>query len=223
MSKGRSDRNQFFIAVGVSTLVSLGLFSYAALRNSSLAFGFMTWNLLLAWVPLLLALRLNTVLNKKLWSSWEALATSILWIVFLPNSFYMITDYVHLQEVARVDLLFDVVMFTSFVFTGVLLGFASLYLIHLQLRKRFSERAAAAWVGIVLFICSGAIYVGRDLRWNSWDVLFNPGGLLFDLSDRLQHPSDYPQMVVTVIGFFALLATMYYVLWSTSKQLKSDS
>lgn len=223
MTNSRSDRSQLLTALAVSTAVSVGFFAYGALRNQSLEFGFMCWNLFLAWVPLILALRLREVLKTKLWSSWEALATSFAWLVFLPNSFYMITDYVHLQEVPRVDLLFDVVMFTSFVFTAVVLGFTSLYLIHQQLRRRLSEMAAAAWVGVVLFICSGAIYVGRDLRWNSWDILFNPGGVLFDLSDRLQNPADYPQMIVTVVGFFALLASMYYLLWSSANQLKSKS
>lgn len=222
MTSSRANRSQLITALAVSTAVSVGLFGYGALRNQSLEFGFMCWNLLLAWIPLLLALRLKAVLKSKLWSSWEALATSILWLVFLPNSFYMITDYVHLQEVPRVDLLFDVVMFTSFVFTAIILGYASLYIIHQQLRRRLSEKSAAIWVGITLFICSGAIYVGRDLRWNSWDILFNPGGLLFDLSDRLQHPADYPQMIVTVVGFFTLLISMYYLLWSAASQLKSQ-
>src|SRR5665213_2505981 len=171
----RSARTHFILALGFSTLVSIGFFAYGAWRNHSLEFDYLLWNLVLAWLPLVFAVWLVKVLRHKLWSSWEALGVSVLWLVFLPNSFYMISDFIHLQDVQRVDILYAAVMFTSFIYTGVLLGFTSLYLIHLQLKKRFSGTVAANWVGVTLLTCSFAVYVGRDLRWNSWDILTNPG------------------------------------------------
>ncbi len=213
MKKWRSRRGQFIIALLISSLVGVGLFGYAAYRDRSLAYDYLSWNLFLAWLPLLFALRLMNVLRRKRWSSWEALATSFLWLVFLPNSFYMISDLIHLQQVPNSDILYDTLMFTSFVFTGVMLGFSSLYLIHLQLRRRFSLRGAAVWITITLLICSIAIYMGRDLRWNTWDILVNPNGLLFDVSDRLQHPAAYPQMLLVISAFFVVLMSMYNLLW----------
>lgn len=213
MNKVRAARTQFIVALGLASLVSLSFYAYSALRNHSFEYSYLVWNLFLAWLPLAFAVRLRTILAKKDWSSWEGIIYSALWLVFLPNSFYMISDFIHLQEVARVDLLFDVLMFTSFIYTGVVLGFASLYTVHLELRERFSERATAGVLAIVLWLCSGAIYIGRDLRWNSWDIVTNPGGLLFDISDRLAHPAAYPQMLVTTVSFFVLLSTMYILLW----------
>jgi uncharacterized membrane protein len=198
----------------------VGLFSYGAWRDHSLVFDYLVWNLFLAWLPLIFAVRLVNVLRYKLWSSWEAIATSFLWLIFLPNSFYMISDFIHLQEVGRAGILYAAVMFTSFVCTGVMLGFSSLYLVHLQLRRRFSGQAAGIWIGITLLICSIAIYMGRDLRWNSWDILVNPGGLLFEISDRVQHPDAYPQMIMIIIGFFVLLASMYNLLWHGARLLR---
>jgi uncharacterized membrane protein len=223
MVRWRSARSQFILSLGVSTLVSVGLFGYGAWRNHSLDYGYLVWNLFLAWLPLLFAVRLASLLRRKLWSSWEALGVSLLWLIFLPNSFYMISDFIHLQEVQRVDVLYDTLMFTSFIYTGVALGFCSLYLIHLQFRQRLSARAAAGWIAGTLLICSAAVYVGRDLRWNSWDVLTNPGGLLFDISDRLQHPAAYPQMLVTIITFFVLLASMYSLLWRSTRLISQVS
>ncbi len=172
---------------------------------------------MLAWLPLIFALRLMSVLKHKRWSSWEALAMSILWVIFLPNSFYLISDLIHLQEVQQADVLYDAVMFSSFVFTGVLLGFSSLYLVHLQLRRRIYEWQAAAWTGTILLLCSAAIYMGRDLRWNTWDILLNPAGLLFDVSDRLVNPAAYPHMLLVIAAFFVLLASMYNLLWHGSR------
>ena len=218
----RSPRRQFILALGISTLVSVGLFGYGAWRNHSLRYDYLSWNLLLAWLPLLFAVWLTFSLRRKLWSSWEALAASILWLIFLPNSFYMISDFIHLQDVQTVDVLYDAVMFTSFIYTGVLLGFSSLYLIHLQFKQRFSNPVAAGWIAFTLLICSAAVYVGRDLRWNSWDILTNPGGLLFDISDRLLHPADYSQMFVTIISFFVLLVSMYGLAWQGARMLRQS-
>lgn len=210
------------MALLMSSFVSIGLFAYGALSNNDLAFSYLLWNLCLAWLPLLFAVRLVKVLGYKLWSSWEALGLSVLWLLFLPNSFYMISDFIHLQESSRVDVLYDSVMFTSFIYTAVMLGFSSLYIIHLQLRKRLESLAATIWVGVTLLLCSIAIYIGRDLRWNSWDILTNPGGLLFDVSDRFQNASAYPQMLVTIISFFVLLTSMYGLLWRAADLLKVE-
>jgi uncharacterized membrane protein len=80
-----------------------------------------------------------------------------------------------------------------------------------QLYRRFGEEVAAGAAALTLFISSFAIYVGRDLRWNSWDVLTSPFGLLFDLSERLTHPSEYGQVLVVVVPFFVLLAGIYFL------------
>lgn len=213
MEKWRSPRGQYVIALILASLASVGLFAYGAWRNHDLAASYLTWNLFLAWLPLVLSVRLVHVLGRKAWSSWEALATSFLWIVFLPNSFYLISDLVHLQEVEPANVLYDSVMFASFAITGLLLGLSSLYLIHWQLRRRLAGWQAAAWAGVALFFCSVAIYMGRDLRWNTWDVFVNPAGLLFDVSDRLQHPAAYPHMLLVISAFFVLLSAMYNLVW----------
>jgi uncharacterized membrane protein len=220
MYKWRSPRGQFISAFVVSSLVSVGLFVYGVWREHDLTYAYLLWNLFLAWIPLGFALRLMQVLRHKRWSSWEGLATSLLWLVFLPNSFYMVSDFIHLREVQQANVLYDAVLFTAFIYTGVMLGFSSLYLVHLQLKRRFSSETAAAWVAFTLFVCSVAIYIGRDLRWNSWDILINPGGLLFDISDRLLHPEAYPQMLLIITIFFMLLAGMYNLLWHGAQLLR---
>jgi uncharacterized membrane protein len=216
-----SPRDQFILALLAASAVSVVFYFYGAWRNHSGEYSYLIWNLFLAWLPLVFAVRLIKVLKHKLWSSWEGLAWSFAWLVFLPNSFYMISDFIHLREIQRVDILYDALMFTSFIYTGVVLGFSSLYLVHLQLRRRLDMVQAAIWTGLTLFICSIAIYIGRDLRWNSWDIITNPGGLLFDVSERLGHITNYPQMLVTIFAFFILLSSMYGIMWSGARFLRS--
>ena len=214
-------KTQFFLMLLAATGVSLLLFVADALHNNTTYFSYLIWNLFLAWLPLIFSFWLVSVLARKLWSSWEAMLASFLWLAFLPNSFYMVSDYIHLSEVSEYDLLFDAVMLTSFISVAVVLGVCSLYAVHQEVIKRFSKRTSSIWLAGTLLLCSFAIYLGRDLRWNSWDILVNPGGLLFDTSDRFLHPADYPEMFLTT-GIFMLLISMFYGLgWFTVHMLRT--
>jgi uncharacterized membrane protein len=221
MATNRALRRQFVLAFVVASIASTGLFFYGAWLDGSFRYNYLLWNLFLAYLPLIFAIRLLRILERKLWSSWEALLVSSAWLLFLPNSFYMISDFIHVQDVPARNALYDTILLTSFIYTAVVLGFSSLYLVHLRLKQRLSPRTAASMIAAILFVCSFAIYIGRDLRWNSWDVVTNPGGLLFDVSDRLLSLSGYPEMVLITVSFFVLLASMYGLVWRGSQLLQS--
>lgn len=214
-------RAQYVVALGLASVVSACFLLGEMAAGQGIVHAYLLWNLFLAWVPFVLALYLRNSLRHKLWSSWEALGLSVAWLIFLPNSFYMVSDFIHLNEVDPSQALLSSVTFTAFIFTGVLLGISSLYLVHLEFLKRLSPRDAATLVGILLLVSSVAIYIGRDLRWNTWDVLVNPMGLLFDLSERLLHPSQYGQVLAVVVPFFVLLCSMYTVAWQALRVSKS--
>lgn len=208
-----STRARLGLVLVASSVASIGLFAAGAWGSHDGSFGYLPWNLGLAWVALLFALWLERTLGHALWSSWYALGVTFVWLVMLPNTFYMISDFVHIQEMGQVDLLYDVVMFSSFIFNGVILGFLSLAIIHRELRKRVSDRAAFLTIYFVLLLCSFAIYIGRELRWNTWDIVANPSSLLFDVSDRFINPREHPSVLPTTISFFVLLASVYTVMW----------
>lgn len=200
----------------ISSLVSIGLLMVRNILNLNNHYTFMIWNLFLAWIPLLLVMWLLRRLHRERWSSWPNIALSVLWLGFLPNSFYIVTDYIHLARIPTIDLVFDTVMLTSFVVTGLLLGFVSLYLFHCELRKRLPARTSNRFVGLILLLSSFAIYLGRDLRWNTWDLFLNPAGILFDVSDRLISPFRHPEMYLTTLSFFVLLGMFYIITWNVA-------
>ncbi len=208
-----SARTDLALVLICTSLASIGLFAAGAIRNHDTGFSYLIWNLFLAWIPLLISMGLARILHYKLWSSWTALLVTLAWVAFLPNSFYMISDFIHVQEMQRVDLLYDVIMFSSFIFNGVILGFMSLVMVHRELLHRVKWHTAAAIVTGILAICSFAIYLGRDLRWNTWDILVNPGGILVDVSDIILHPSTYPHALGITLSFFILLTSLYAVVW----------
>ena len=204
---------RYALGLGLATAVSAGLLVMESVSLGSSTHNYLLWNLFLAWIPFFLAVWLQRTLRRRLWSSWEALTLSIAWLAFLPNSFYMVSDFIHLSEIGPEHILISAVAFAAFIFTGLVLGISSLYVVHQECLKRVSAREAIAIVGALLLLSSFAIYVGRDLRWNTWDVLVNPTGLLFDLSERLLHPSQYGQVLSVVLPFFVFLSTVYVVVW----------
>jgi len=218
-----STRARFGLALGCSSIVSLLLFGVSVIRDHSFSFWYLVYNLCLAWVPLVLTMWIVRMLRTHVWSSWSTFIVTLFWLGFLPNTFYMISDYIHLQQVPTDDLLFDVVMFSSFILNAFVLGLVSLYVIHAELRKRMTVAGSWCMFAAITFLTSYAIYLGRDLRWNTWDVLLNPASILFDVSDGLLHPATHPDMFTTTFGFSLLIASLYIVVWyalKAARQLK---
>jgi uncharacterized membrane protein len=209
----RPFRSYVYPLLGLSGL-SIGYFLVGAWRSHSLADWYLIWNLFLAWIPLALSYWLVHMLRQRRWSAWPPIAVSLAWLLFLPNSFYIVSDFIHLQDMPRAYILFDSLMFSLFVINGLILGYVSLYLVEHQLRKRLSVLAASGFSAAVLFLCSFAIYLGRDLRWNSWDVLVNPAGIIFDVSERLIDPLAHPEALTTTLMFFIFLTGLYMVVWN---------
>jgi uncharacterized membrane protein len=176
-------------------------------------FWFLNWNLLLAWLPLLFAVMLVKYLKHQAWASFRAIGLSVLWLAFLPNSFYLITDFIHLGYADPSQILYYVIMLASFSFSGLLLGFISLYLIHHELLKRLKDTEAHGWILLILLLCSFALYLGRYLRWSTWDIILHPIGVVFDVSDRIINPVAYGQTFQVTALFFVLISALYFSFW----------
>jgi uncharacterized membrane protein len=208
-------------SLAITSAASVLFFAARVIAADNLRYSYLLWNLFLAWIPLLCAYGLRVWLRRGRWSAWQGIALSFLWLGFLPNSFYLISDFVHLQPTYEVGLLFDAVMFMSFAFSGVLLGFTAIYIVEQELRKRFGTGQVWAALGCVFVLCSFAVYLGRFLAWNSWDVIVNPAGLLFDVSDRLINPGQYTSTFTTTLMFTVLTASMYAGLHRLIRGLRS--
>lgn len=206
----------------LSSLFSVGLFSVRLFSQQNFEYWYLNWNLLLAWIPLLLGILLVDRLKTTRWLSWQNIMLSVLWLGFLPNSFYIITDFIHLQHTLNATLLFDAVLLFSFTLNGLLLGFLSTSMIHRELNKRFDKNIASTMVAGIFLACSFAIYLGRYLRWNTWDVLINPAGLLFDVSDRFINPGAHGETFSTTALFFVFFSVTYLTVQELVSIAKSE-
>lgn len=213
---------RFIFSLALLSLVSYGLLGTRILSSDSSRYGFLAWNLFLAIVPVLLALWLAARIRKYGWARWKQIVLTLLWVGFLPNSFYLITDLIHLSPNYEADLLFDITLILSFILAGFTFGITSMFVIHKEIIKRTTERMAYAWVGLIFLAVSFAIYLGRYTRWNTWDILLRPAGLLFDVSDRLINPGIHLQTYQTTITLFLLIFCVYIVVWEAAKLPRRD-
>jgi uncharacterized membrane protein len=182
---------------------------------------YLVWNLFLAWIPLVLAMLLVASYRRR-HGAIELLALGAAWLLFLPNAPYVLTDYVHLGESHR---LYDTLLIGSFAFTALALGFASLLLVQLVV-----TRVAGALLGWTvalgaLFFASVGIYLGRVLRFNSWDAIRRPH-LLVDLTvGRLSDPLGNPQLigfVIALCGFLTLAYVGFYGFTALAATVRRD-
>ena len=211
---------QLFQALSLSSLASVLLFIVGFVAYDEGWLWFLNWNLFLAWLPLVFAWILVRKLHVFRWSSWKGIVLTALWLGFLPNSFYLASDFIHLNQDTPGASLFSVTMLLSYTMSGLLLGYTSLYLLHKELLKRLSARWSHTIVAIILLACSFAIYLGRFLRWNTWDVLVNPFGILFDVSDRFINPAAHEQTFRITIVLFILLGSLYMVVFKLIRAIR---
>lgn len=211
--QGTSRFTGLFWALVLSNFLSIALYVVRTIDAGNNRHAYFLWNLTLAWLPVLFAWMLGRRLKSGTWLSAGNIVLTLLWLGFLPNSFYLASDLIHLGETGEVSLLYDAVMFLSFIFNGFIAGFLSLLLVHGFLLERVRRRDAHFIISLVLLLCGFAIYLGRYLRWNTWDVLLSPAGILFDVSERVINPIEHPQAFMTTFTFFALLGTMYIVVF----------
>lgn len=164
---------------------------------------------------------LRSLLYTTPWSRFGPVALTALWLLFLPNSFYLVTDLIHLEPSTSISYLYDMVMLTSFVLTGVIVGMMSIYLMHMALRRRLGPRGVYITLGAVFLLSSLGIYFGRFLGWNSWDIVVNPVGLLLDVGDRLVYPTQHQNTYTTTLLFFVFISGAYSSFYWSVKSLKS--
>lgn len=211
---------RYLQAAGLLSSFCLALFFFRGLLTGHLEFIFIPGNLFLAWMALLFAWLLSRQLGLQPWSSWQNLSLTFIWLVFLPNTWYVLTDFIHLYPTGEVSQLFDVVLISSLVFPGFILGFTSLYLVHKELLKRVGDLASNITVTLIILLASFAIYLGRDLRWNTWDIITNPTGLIINVSDRFLDPFSHPRALNVTVLFFILLSTLYFSFWLFARPLQ---
>jgi uncharacterized membrane protein len=200
------------LALGAASVLCVALGEVRIQRTGDSYYRFLAWNLFLAWVPLILAILAFHRARRRIDAVVGVLL--VLWLLFFPNAPYMLTDFIHLGESESVPVWYDALMLSSFAWTALLLGFASLYLVQMVARRIVG--LAWSWVGVAgaLALASFGVYLGRFVRFNSWDALIRPGRVLDVISNQVESPLQHPRMIAVLLALTAFLLVGYAVLYA---------
>ncbi|MDO8266047.1 MAG: DUF1361 domain-containing protein [Candidatus Saccharibacteria bacterium] len=217
------------ILSSLALCVVMGFLRVAITRKSD--YLFMPWNIFLALVPLLLALKIDKFKGRKLW------LLAVVWILFLPNSFYVITDLIHLNSVqvykenivgpfvtydniGYFTIVYDALYLFACATVSFVYGLESIRLF----KNKFSKIISKSYINFALystFLLSGiAIYLGRFVRFNSWDIIVRPWKIVIDILDLFIKPAQYKKEWLVVLSFSFVIAMMYYVYDTMFKSIK---
>jgi uncharacterized membrane protein len=195
--------------------------------------GYLRWDLALAWVPYLVSVALVAFFGRRTPSTSQLLRASpviALWLLFLPNAPYVVTDFVHLQPFAVLAFgpaaapwWWDLCFIASVAWTGWLLGMMSVCSLHDLVERAAGVLAGWSFALACLGLSALGIFLGRFLRWNSWDVLVHPFALLSQLGAAACEPLAHSRGLAFTTVFAAFLVATYVPLATLVRSAGSAS
>ncbi|MFX0555238.1 DUF1361 domain-containing protein [Maribacter sp. CXY002] len=198
--------NLFYNRLLQLSMLGIVILIYRIFITKSSDFTFLLWNLFLATIPLLISKQITTH-NWQEKSKYIRFATLLFWILFLPNSPYIITDLMHL-DTSKPTLWVDLLMLFVFALNGVLLGTLSMMDVFSYLQKRNHPILANGILLGVSLLSGYGIFLGRFLRFNSWDIFFRPQFLLECIFKSLL----LPEARLWMFGFGSFIWISFWVL-----------
>lgn len=199
-----------FFSVGFT----IALYIFRVGYTGNLLFLFIPWNLFLAWLPLFFSQLIKKETGRVAKLSWF-----MLWLLFLPNAPYIITDLIHLEQRGNVPFYFDLIMLFSAAWNGLLMGLLSVKNMEYQLLHLFSIVKVKVILGTVFFLSGFGIYLGRYERYNSWHILTQPIDLITDIASRIFQP--WQHLHTWAVTF--LFAAVFYLMYETVRHFHTIS
>ncbi|MFP4438190.1 MAG: DUF1361 domain-containing protein [Chloroflexaceae bacterium] len=205
-----------FYPLLLSSILACGILFGRLYVTRSWQYYFLVWNLFLAWLPYLGSLWAASIQRRYPHHWWRLLLPGGFWLLFLPNAPYILTDFVHLQHQTFLWW-YDTGLLLAFAWTGCFLAVASLQSMQ-TLVEHFAGRVAG-WLLVLgsVGLSGVGMYLGRFLRWNSWDLLLNPRAVLSDVTAIMLNPFNHLH-TCAVTGMFAMLLLICYITFTTARR-----
>ena len=196
----------------LSSAVCVFLFGVRWIKTGQTTYSTLNVNLVLAWIPVVFAwIAYNVYRKGSCLGAVIALGCAAVWLLFFPNAPYLITDIVHLRQRPEMPYWFDQILYMAFAFTGCYLGMVSLILMQALVRRSLGW--ILSWIFALGALVMGGfgIYIGRFLRFNSWDLLVNPKPLAKEIFDWFRHPRSNSDAFIFALTFSVFFAAIYFI------------
>jgi uncharacterized membrane protein len=195
--------------------VSVALVIARVIYTRNFSYAFLIWNLFLAWLPFLFALLARDEFRSgaRPMSRWRFGAFAAAWLLFFPNAPYIFTDVIHLTNRYYSHFWVDLVLVLSSALTGLVLGFLSLFLMQSLVARLLGWLMSWLFIAGVASLSGFGIYLGRFLRINSWDVVFQPLKLYHGIGYWAGNPLASASSSAFPILFATFLFVAYVMLY----------
>lgn len=175
--------------------------------TGNLRYSFLIWNLVLAWLPMLFALLACEQYQRASGRDWGFWGLAGAWLLFFPNAPYIFTDLIHLTTRFYPHFWVDLSLILLCALTGLVLGFVSLYLMQSVVTRMLGRAASWLFIAAVAALSGFGIYLGRFMRFNSWDILFKPRQVYHGIGAWVADPLANS----TSLAFPALFGTFLFI------------
>ena len=169
---------------------------------------FLVWNLFLAFVPFAITLYLS---SKEKSNTYKLFFVLGVWLLFLPNAPYIITDIIHLRLSELHMVWIDILLVISFAFCGILCYLYSIKDMKSILKNHFNEKWTNLLFHLLPFVTAFGVYLGRFMRYNSWDIIHQPINIMTDCVDYIIHPFSHLGAWGFITFFGAFLSALYWI------------
>ncbi len=198
------------------SLYAIALIIFRVFYTKSGFYIFLVWNLFLAIIPFLITNYLKLKSSKL-----KLIVLFPLWLLFLPNAPYIITDLFHLQKGTAMPIWFDLLLLIVFSVNGMLLFFISLNDMFTVIKVQFSKNTASIIIYLAIILSGFGIWLGRYLRFNSWDIIQNPMSLVKSVFEPILQPTQHPKAWGITIGY-GLFFIICFLLFKTNTGTKKE-
>ncbi|MBK7291126.1 MAG: DUF1361 domain-containing protein [Chitinophagaceae bacterium] len=200
----------------LSSCFSCLLLAIRMAATGTFTYIFLPWNLFLAFIPYFFSGKITksvSTFHQKILFGFTFLA----WLVFVPNCFYIITDLFHLKHFTAAPEWFDLLLIFSFAWNGIILGILSLRRVEVVVEKISKKKLTILLVFGVMLLNAFGIYIGRFLRFNSWDIITDPFTLLIEIMNLLTHPFQNSTAWAMIVCYAIFMTFLYYTIRKMSE------
>jgi uncharacterized membrane protein len=202
------------LALTFASAASVALVVARIAWSGRFGYSFLVWNLFLAWLPMVFALLAFENYRSTSGRNWRFRGLAAAWLLFFPNAPYIFTDLIHLTKRFYPYFWVDLSMILLCALTGLVLGFVSLYLMQSVVERMLGRAVSWLFVAAVAALTGFGIYLGRFLRFNSWDVVFKPREVYHGIGSWVADPMASSASLAFPVLFGTFLFITYLMLYA---------
>lgn len=212
--------NKFYLKIPKNILI-LFYFTFVLIFLRIFLFGssslkYILWNIFLAFIPFFISYTLLSLLKNNRLSKIIFIAGIIFWILFIPNAPYLVTDIIHIGEIRAVPIIYDALLLFNSALIGLLFGVYSISHIEQILKIKYSQKIASLVIFVTIFFISFGIYIGRFLRFDSWDIFENPISFTRAIGEIFMDKGYLVESFLYTILFFSF-TSVFYLSWKSTQ------